>query len=68
MRGFLPKSVGASSSTKITDNYWQSSGWRVAFVGGYSNDGVSVGLFYWSLDYSSADSTRAIGTRLGFKK
>ena len=68
MRGFLPKSVGADSSTKITDYYWQSSGWRVACVGGSSYDGVVVGLFFWPLDHSSASSGRRIGARLGFKK
>jgi len=68
MRGFLPKSVGADSSKKITDYYWQSSGWRVARVGGCSNHGVDVGLFCWYLDSSSATSDRTIGARLGFKK
>ena len=68
MRGFLPKSVGADSSTKITDYYWQSSGWLVAFGGGTSRHDVYVGLFCWNLYLSSAFSDRNLGARLGFKK
>jgi hypothetical protein len=64
--GFLPLTVGASSSTKITDYYYQSSGWRVARLGGCSTDGVLAGGFYWGFDYSSADLHRAIGGRLSF--
>ena len=68
MRGFLPKSMGASSSTKITDYYWQSSSWQVALVGGVSDTGIRAGFFCWHLSASSANSTRNIGARLGFKK
>lgn len=64
--GFLPKTVGASSSTKLTDYYYQNTGWRVALFGGNSYDGVAAGGFSWLLTYSSADLDRNIGGRLSF--
>jgi hypothetical protein len=66
LEGFLPKTVGASSSTKITDYYYQDSGWRVARLGGGSDNGVKAGGFYWLLVVSSADLSRAISGRLSF--
>ena len=64
--GFLPKTVGASSSTKLTDYYSQSSGWRVALLGGNSNHGAQAGGFCWNLALSSADLYRYFGGRLSF--
>jgi hypothetical protein len=65
-RGFLPASVGAGGgSTKyITDYYYQSTGWRVAMLGGAAHAGGTAGFFYWYLYYSSGHASRAIGGRL----
>ena len=65
-RGFLPESVGASSSTKITDYYYQSTGWRVACLGGRSNHGSAAGFFFWGLNYASSILYRYFVGRLGF--
>ncbi len=62
--GFLPASVGASSSTKITDYYSQAAGWRVGIIGGHLNYGASAGFFYWYL--SDAAASRSIGGRLAY--
>ena len=67
-RGFLPASVGADAVTKITDYYYQDSGWRVAFSGGYANVGAYDGGFFLSLTNDSADSYSTIGGRLCFRK
>ncbi|MFH1526130.1 MAG: hypothetical protein ABIG69_05665, partial [Bacteroidota bacterium] len=65
-RGFLPASVGGSSSTKITDYYYQNTGWRVAFFGGDADDAANAGGFGWDLHYSSAELGRGIGGRISF--
>ena len=52
-RGFLPVSIGGSSSTYITDYYWQNAGWRVAVRGGGANSGMTAGVACWHLDYWS---------------
>ena len=48
--GFIPSAVGASSTSKITDYYYQYStnggGWRVPLFGGVSSDGAAAGSFY----------------------
>ena len=68
LRGFLPASVGATSATKITDYYYQSTGWRVAISGGVAHNGASVGGFFLALIYVSASSYSNIGGRLCFRK
>ena len=62
-RGFLPASVGGSSSTKLTDYYYQTTGWRVARLGGDAGDGAFSGGFCWSLFSASADLYRNVGGR-----
>jgi hypothetical protein len=63
-RGFLPATVGATASTKLTDYYYQASGWRVARLGGSAVDGSGGGGFRLILDDSSANLYRNIGGRL----
>jgi hypothetical protein len=65
-RGFLPLAVGASSTTKITDYYWRSGGWRVLLVGGTSAYGVLAGGFCVIADNVSTDLASALGGRLCF--
>lgn len=61
---FLPSSVsGGSSSTFLTDYFYQNSGWRVALLGGDANDGLRAGAWYWAVDYVASYSHRNIGSR-----
>ncbi len=64
--GFLPASVGASSTTKLTDYYWQNTGWRVALFGACAHDGGYAGGFYWGLFYAAGYAYSCIGTRVCF--
>ncbi len=68
-RCMMPSSVDASSSTsKITDYYWQSTGWRVVYVGGAANDGAYVGCCCLLCSNASSSVRRYIGGRLVFRK
>ena len=67
-RGFLPGSVGADAATKITDYYYQGTGWRVAFSGGHADAALDAGGFYLRLDGASASSAAYVGSRLCFRK
>ena len=62
--GFLPASLGGSSSTYLTDYYWAASGWRVALFGGSAGYGTSAGGFYWYLYNGWSDRGRSIAGRL----
>jgi outer membrane lipoprotein SlyB len=65
-RGFLPSAVGGSSSTYITDYYYQNSDWRVVSFGGTANSGSYAGGFslyaYADSSYDAVD----IGGRLAY--
>lgn len=63
-RGFLPASVGAGSTTKITDYYYQATGWQVAMLGGHAHYSVQAGAFDWSLGISAGDRARNVSARL----
>jgi len=62
----LPASVGAGSTTKITDYYYQDAGWRVAQFGGHASIGAYAGGFYWALYYASAFLYAYVGGRLAW--
>jgi hypothetical protein len=64
--GFLPLTVGAGSTTKITDYYYQATGWRVAFFGGGAHKGAHAGGFYLFLDAASGYLLANIGGRLSY--
>lgn len=66
-RGFLPASIGASSSTKIADYYYQAAAWVVALSGGQAGDGSTDGGFYLDLSNGSGVATVYIGGRLVFR-
>ena len=68
-RGFLP-AVGADAdaTTKITDYYWQSTGWRVGYSGGYADSGAIDGGFGLYLGSVAAGSNQAVGGRPCFRK
>ena len=63
-RGFLPDAVGASEVTKITDYYYQASGWRAVLVGGKADSGGSAGAFYVFTYFASGNARQHIGGRL----
>lgn len=64
--GFLPITVGAGSTTKITDYYHQAAGWRVAFFSGGASTGADAGGFYLLLHYGSGYLSVPIGGRVCF--
>ena len=64
---FLPNdTTGASSSTYLTDQFFQSTGNRVAPFGGNASFGASAGAFCWSVLYSSSTADRSVGARLAY--
>jgi hypothetical protein len=64
--GFFPVTVGASSSTKITDSYYQASGNRGVMLGGRVALGSSAGAFCLHTSNASSDSYVSIGSILAF--
>lgn len=64
--GFLPSALGGSSSTYITDYYYQSTGWRVVAFGGSASSGSYAGAFCVAADYASSSDYVHIGGRLCF--
>jgi len=67
-RGFLPASAdgSGSSSTYITDYYYQAADWRVVRLGGDAAAGADAGVAYWYAYYASAVDSASIGGRLCF--
>ncbi len=65
-RAMLPATVGAASTTKITDYYYQSTGWRVAVFGGGASNGAAAGAVTWDLRGVSGYSSQDSGARLSF--
>lgn len=57
----LPVDVSANY---YRDYYYQSSGQRVARVGGYWSDGSNAGPWYWYLHNSSSGAVVTVGGRL----
>ena len=66
IRGFLPTSTGGSSSTYITDYYYQSAGWHIAILGGHSKDSTYAGIAYWHLSRSSSSLYQYLGSRIAY--
>jgi len=64
--GFFPVSVGAGSSTKITDYYWQNTGNRVVRLSGNAGDGSNAGAFCLGADVASSGSAAYFGSVLAF--
>ncbi len=62
--GALPLTVGGGSATYYSDSYFQTTGQRVARVGGGWNGGAGAGPSSWYLDYASPDASRLVGGRL----
>ena len=60
----LPTEIGANASTGTSDYYYQSTGKRVARVGGVVNNGTGAGLWYWLLSNASSVAYWNIGARV----
>ena len=65
-RVMLPSAVTGAAGTFITDNYYPSTGWRVAAFGGDADDGANAGTWYWFLYYDSGLASQKFGARLAF--
>ena len=68
--GFIPKSVGASSTTKARFHYWQypdnGNGWRVPLVGAGANYGADASPLALLVYDAAGSAYVAIGARAGF--
>ena len=66
-RGFLAASVaGGSSSTYVTDYYYQAANWRVALLGGDANHALTAGVACWYLADDSSTRYRHVAGRVAF--
>jgi hypothetical protein len=65
-RGFLPTSTGGGSGTYICDYYYQSTGWRVAALGGAAYSGLKAGVAGWLVGNSSGYLDHRVSDRLAF--
>jgi len=63
---FADDASGASSSTYITDYYYQAAGWRVALLGGSAEHGVLAGVFSLRVHRDLAPGSSVIGGRLAY--
>ncbi len=64
----LPADVTGSSSTKMTDYFYQAAGLRVFLVGGSAYYGANAGPFYWNAKDAASNTFANIGGRLCYKK
>lgn len=62
---FATQSTG-SSSTRIPDYYYQSTGNRVARLGGFWNLGSTAGFAYWNFSSPVSYRDRSVGARCAF--
>ena len=61
----FPTSItGGSSVLYFSDYYYQSTGDRTVFVGGYWNRSSDAGPFFWNLDGGLGGASLYIGARL----
>ena len=64
--GFLAALGGGSSSTGLTDYYYQASGAMSACFGGNWSNSAYAGAFLWSLSNPASTVSRKVGARLAF--
>ena len=62
--GFLPSAVGGGAATYITDQYYQSTLWRVVASGGRLNAGASAGVACLNANGASSSAAVYLGSRL----
>jgi hypothetical protein len=62
---FIPGELLGNTALPVGDYCWNgNTGWRVAELGAYWNDGLAAGAFCWYLDSASSSRYRSIGGRL----
>jgi hypothetical protein len=65
----MPASItGGAADKKITDYYYQASGWRVVLSGGAANNAAIAGAFSLSAELVLAAVRRNFGGRLVLRK
>jgi len=68
-RAFMPSSItGGAADKKITDYYYQGSGWRVVLSGGSASAAATDGAFFLHAADVLANVYRHIGGRLVLRK
>jgi hypothetical protein len=68
-RAFMPASItGGAADKKITDSYYQDSGWHVVCSGGLASSIALGGAFYLHAAYILANVSRHVGGRLVLRK
>lgn len=68
-RAFMPASLtGGDATHKITDYYYQGSGWHVVDSGGWASIAAGGGAFFLHVDHVLADVSRDGGGRLCLRK
>ena len=63
----FPADVTGSSSTKMTDHFYQAAGLRVFLVGGAPTIGANAGPFCWYASYAASHTLASVGGRLVYK-
>ena len=63
----FPADVTGSSSTMMTDYFYQAAGLRVFRVGGLATYGAGAGPFCWGADSAASSTTAGISGRLVYK-
>jgi len=63
----FPISVQASNGLFFRDYYYQNSGDRTVFVGGYWYNSSNAGVFYWDLHNVLGDTSFYVGARLSYR-
>lgn len=62
---FIAVEYSGNNALPVGDYAWNNnSGWRVAGLGGYCNDGSVAGAFYWNLHSAASSRSWSIGGRL----
>lgn len=62
---FIAVEYSGNNALPVGDYAWNNnSGWRVAILFGYCNNGSYAGAFYWNLANASSYRSRGIGGRL----
>jgi len=60
----FPITVGDIGDSQYKDSHYQTTGQRIARVGGFWGNGSEAGLFFWDLSSSSSDKLVTLGGRL----
>lgn len=62
---FIAVEYSGNDALPVGDYAWNNnSGWRVALLGGYCNNGSAAGAFYWNLYRAASSRSWNVGGRL----